>query len=190
MDVDAPSSGQESPSSQTTASYAPDYSSHDENSHDASSNPRDSDHMQEDPQNSDSGQYSEENPNADENPLSAEDETAQLEDLKRTRLANARTALQQPDSILEMDVFANIKTMFESGGLPQEIIKFLGASYRGYPQMCNLVSNWLRRAKVPENEIVELSETHIRTEIKAKFDPIKAARIFEMGSVRTIQSPF
>lgn len=188
MDVDAPPTGQESPSPQTTASYARDYSSYDENSHDASNNARDSEHMQEDPQNSDSRPYSDEGAVVDENMPTEEDEAAQLEDLKRSRLANARAALQQPDSILEMDVFANIKTMFESGGLPQEIIKFLGGSYRGYPQMCNLVSNWLRRAKVPENEIAELSESHIRNEIKSKFDPIKAARIFEMGSVRTLLS--
>lgn len=183
MDVDAPATGQESPNSQTTASYAPDYSTNDERSHDSASYQHHSHSMEEDAQNTGHGYYAEEENAVDPDAPGVEDEQAQAEELKRSRLAEARAALQQPDSILETDVFANIKTMFESGGLPQEIIKFLAGSYRGYPQMCNLVSNWLRRAKVSDNEIVELSESHIRGEIKSKFDPIKAARIFEMGSV-------
>lgn len=186
MDVDAPSTGQESPSSQTTASYAPDYSTNDEGSHDTSNDHYESHRMEDGRTETGDGHQMDHENAPDNQDGGTDDEQAQLEEMKRNRLSNARAALQQPDSILEMDVFANIKTMFESGGLPQEIIKYLAGSYRGYPQMCNLVSNWLRRAKVPDKEIVELSESHIRTEIKSKFDPIKAARIFEMGSVRTI----
>jgi len=114
---------------------------------------------------------------------SAEDQDSHQENQQK-RLANAREALQQPDAVLESDVFANIKTIFESGGSPQEIIRSLAGSYHGFPQMCNLVSFWLRRLGVAESEIVSSVEGHIRDEIKKNFDPHKADRIFEMGSVR------
>jgi len=116
--------------------------------------------------------------------VSAEDQALQ-ENFHQQRLASAREALQQPDAVLENDVFMNIRTIFESGGSPQEIIRSLAGSYHGFPQMCNLVSFWLRRLGVPESEIVSSVEGHIRGEIKKSFDPIKADRIFEMGSVRT-----
>lgn len=118
-------------------------------------------------------------------PNEAENEGKQDEN-KVSSLAEARAALQQPDAILEDEVFTNIKAFFDAGGSPPEIIKSLSGSYRGFPQMVNLVSFWLRRAGVPENEIVSLVESHIRDEIQVSFDPQKADRIFGMGSVRSV----
>lgn len=111
-------------------------------------------------------------------------EQAQLEVTKLQRLELARQALQKPDAILEEDVFANIKAIFESRGSPQEIIKFLSGSYRGFPQMCNLVSHWLRSTGLDSEEISSAVEEHIRQAIVEKFDPEKADKIFSMGTVR------
>lgn len=189
MDVDAVQTGEESPGSQTTASYAPDYSTNEDGAGDHTSDNNESTHVDENTESAADGRQNGEESGAHQMSVDIDDEHAQMEETRLAKLEAARNALKQPDAILEADVFANIKTMFDSGGhRPQEIIKFLAGGYRGFPQMCNLVSNWLRQAKVPDSEIVSLAESHIRTEIKAKFDPIKAARIFEMGSVRT--TPF
>lgn len=104
-------------------------------------------------------------------------------EMGKIRLLEARAELQKPDSILEEDVFANIKAFFDAGGSPPEIIKSLSGSYRGFPQMVNLVSFWLRRSGVPDSEIISLVEGHIRDQLLSKFDPQKADRIFQMGSV-------
>lgn len=181
MDVD---DSHASTQTQEVPSYAPNVTFDGESPGYSTSNDLHSKSMDVTASDGDAGSHNDSALPADENmAVSAEDQVLQ-EDIHRQRLANARQALQQPDAVLENDVFTNIKTIFESGGSPQEIIRSLAGSYHGFPQMCNLVSFWLRRLGVPDSEIVSSVEGHIRAEIKKSFDPHKADRIFEMGSVR------
>jgi hypothetical protein len=183
MDVDTPSVSEETAPASIPVSYAPTYSTSDDTSQYSTNGNEEPNSMDVtvEATHDDSQQPGE--MTAHEEGLQPAEEQAQQEEIKRQRLVSARAALQTPDAILEDDVFANIKAIFESGGSPQEIIKSLSGSYRGFPQMVNLVSHWLRRAGAPDSEIISLVESHIRYKIREKFDPQKADKIFGMGSV-------
>jgi hypothetical protein len=189
MEVDAPDTAATTPSSDTNDFNGdiPSYSTNDDAPSYSTSETNDANSMDVTPaepnRDLEDGNHQQENGDA----LHSQDQ-ANAEELKLQRLREAMKALQQPDAILEDDVFANIRAIFEARGSPQEIIKSLSSSYRGYPQMCNLVSHWLRVIGTPDSEIVSLTEEHVREAIQQKFDPHKADKIFEGAVCLSISS--
>lgn len=50
---------------------------------------------------------------------------------------------QQPDSILDPHILRHLRTYIKKGGKPATVVENLSASYRGYPQMINLMCSWM-----------------------------------------------
>lgn len=104
--------------------------------------------------------------------------------INETNLTELDNYLQKPDSILEENVFEIVKNYLRLGGSPSQVIQNLSNSYRGYPQMCNLISNWMEILGMTPDEISEIILTQMKDLIISNFDVQKADQIFYSGQVR------
>ncbi len=64
------------------------------------------------------------------------------------------------------------------GGEEQEGISALAKSYVGFPNMVNVMIEWLHAAGYRKREIQNLVEEHLKTVILRNFDTTKADLIF------------
>jgi len=100
---------------------------------------------------------------------------------KISKLLEAWSFLCRDDSIMEPKVMFNVRQFIKCGGRPEDVLRSLTSSYRGYAEMVNLVSEWLQFAGVGADEIVSSVQKHLRDLIVRLFDPKKADTIFQEG---------
>uniref|UniRef100_A0A5S6QM64 Negative elongation factor D n=1 Tax=Trichuris muris TaxID=70415 RepID=A0A5S6QM64_TRIMR len=86
------------------------------------------------------------------------------------------------DYILEPAVQNTIKRYLDAGGSWDEMVALLTAGYEGYPQLCNLLAEWLVLLGDDVEELKELFENRLDEFISQKFDPRKADTIFHQQS--------
>jgi hypothetical protein len=113
--------------------------------------------------------------------------------------------LRSRDAIMYEDILDVIRRFIAAGGKPhvrhgrspharderrltwrrvrsagvQTVVQLLSENYRGYAQMCNLVSAWMRAAGMSDESIARTVLDHLRTTVLRTFAPRKADAIFE-----------
>lgn len=86
--------------------------------------------------------------------------------------------MDQPDFIMEPNVFKEVRKFLEAGGKMQSMVDILADNYTGTAQMVNLFAEWLIMTGMEVNEVQQLVEDHLKQMIIKHFDPKKADRIF------------
>merc|ERR1712045_245675 len=104
-------------------------------------------------------------------------EPAEVEDTQEI----LETCLKQfgsPDFIMEPEIFTQLKSYFQAGGNPEQVIDLLSRNYVAVAQMANLMAEWLILAGAEINEVQQQVENHLHDMILKTFDPKKADAIF------------
>jgi len=102
--------------------------------------------------------------------------------------SESKSFLQSPDSVLEPEVLEVIRTFITEGGTPHTAIQLLAESYKGLPQMCQLLMGWLGESGLSSSHVTQHIEDHFTTLLLQIFDPKKADSIFSEGAVSFIIS--
>jgi len=91
------------------------------------------------------------------------------------------TCLKQfgsPDFIMEPEIFTQLKSYFQAGGNPEQVIDLLSRNYIAVAQMANLMAEWLILAGAEISDVQQRVENHLHDMILKTFDPKKADAIF------------
>lgn len=82
------------------------------------------------------------------------------------------------DFIMEPEIFTQLKTYFQTGGNPEQVIDLLSKNYLAVAQMANLMAEWLILAGAEITDVQQQVENHLHDMILKTFDPKKADAIF------------
>jgi negative elongation factor C/D len=93
-------------------------------------------------------------------------------------LDNCLVKFASPDFIMEPEIFTQLKTYFQAGGNPEQVIELLSKNYVAVAQMANLMAEWLILAGAEINDVQQQVENHLHDMILKTFDPKKADAIF------------
>ena len=63
------------------------------------------------------------------------------------------TRFGSSDFIMEPEIFSQLKTYFQAGGNPEEVIELLSKNYVAVAQMANLMAEWLILAGAEINDV-------------------------------------
>ena len=114
--------------------------------------------------------------------LNRPEEKKQLPQLWKTKeemkMAQAQAVLRKADSVMEKGVLETIKDFISNGGTPEEVIKCLSESYRGFSEMAQLLSWWMHEVGFTKQEVIDLVERYLKSMVMDNFNPKKADSIF------------
>ncbi|XP_076370703.1 negative elongation factor complex member TH1 isoform X2 [Tachypleus tridentatus] len=82
------------------------------------------------------------------------------------------------DFIMEPGIFLQLKSFFQSGGNPEQVVDLLSGNYQAIAQTANLLAEWLIMAGMKISEVQALVEDHLKQMVIKHFDPKKADSIF------------
>ncbi|XP_030585210.1 negative elongation factor C/D [Archocentrus centrarchus] len=82
------------------------------------------------------------------------------------------------DYIMEPAIFNTLKTYFQAGGSPEQVIQLLSENYSAVAQTVNLLAEWLIQMGVEPAQVQERVENHLKSLLIKHFDPQKADSIF------------
>ena len=94
------------------------------------------------------------------------------------KMSQAQTILRKADSVMEKGVLDTIKDFISNGGTPEEVIKCLSESYRGFSEMAQLLAWWMNEIGFTKEEVVDLVERYLKSMVVDNFNPKKADSIF------------
>ena len=123
--------------------------------------------------------YSSGRENASEHEMEDEEERDNDEEENPEEIReNCLTRFATSDFIMEPEIFTQLKTYFQSGGNPEQVIELLSKNYLAVAQMANLMAEWLILAGAEINDVQQQVENHLHDMILKTFDPKKADAIF------------
>lgn len=88
--------------------------------------------------------------------------------------------LEQADSALEPGVLSLLSRFMKAGGNPLQSVNLLSSSYRGLPDMCNLVAEWMAVVDPDRgrDQAAGVIDRHLHALAIQHFDPARADSIF------------
>ena len=95
-------------------------------------------------------------------------------------IAAQLASLQEADAILAPDILERLRDYVAAQGSPQAAVEALSSSYEGYPQVCNVLLDWMGLVGMEGGE--ELVVEHLKKGIVAKYDPKLTRNLFEATS--------
>ena len=104
-------------------------------------------------------------------------EPAEVEDTQEI-LDTCLKKFASPDFIMEPEIFTQLKSYFQAGGNPEQVIDLLSRNYIAVAQMANLMAEWLILAGEEISDVQQRVENHLHDMILKTFDPKKADAIF------------
>ena len=105
---------------------------------------------------------------------------------KRKRLDECRQLLEQPDSVLNSDVQNTVARFIESGGLPSEALELLSDNFKGYPQMTNILCEWMELMGHSRPATEKLITEYLASAITERFSKERADSAFEKAHAQPV----
>jgi hypothetical protein len=111
-----------------------------------------------------------------------------VDNKNKSPLKEIEIKISEPDSILDSNLFENLKNFITFGGSPKvttliNLIKkdatnLLSTNYHGYCEMIKITTRWMKICGHSDQEIEDLIIENLKSEIFKKFDVKKADSIF------------